>query len=99
VARDAEQYLPLMAHRDAPQVTAPQIGAHYVQAGLWRCFAIRDGNLITGQQSFSGEQTARPVLDRWADSHAGPSCGSLAGTFVSSCDHGHRGTGCSIVTR
>ncbi|MFO1151743.1 MAG: hypothetical protein U1E62_25490 [Alsobacter sp.] len=30
------------------------LGANYVQAGLWRCFAIRDGNLVTGQQNFSG---------------------------------------------
>ena len=75
---------PLMAHRGAPQVTAPQIGANYVQAKLWRGFAIRDGNLITGQQNFSGEETARLLLDRWADSHAGPSPGSPEGTFVSS---------------
>ncbi len=38
------------------------IGANYVQAGLWRSFAIRDGNLITGQQNFSGEETARLVV-------------------------------------
>jgi putative intracellular protease/amidase len=25
-----------------------KIGANYVQAGLWRGFAVRDGNLITG---------------------------------------------------
>jgi len=24
------------------------IGADYVQAGLWRSFAARDGNLVTG---------------------------------------------------
>jgi len=35
------------------------IGANYVQAGLWRSFAVRDGNLITGQQNFSGAETAR----------------------------------------
>jgi putative intracellular protease/amidase len=29
------------------------LGANYVQAGLWRDFAVRDGNLITGQQNFS----------------------------------------------
>jgi putative intracellular protease/amidase len=40
-----------------------KIGANYVQAGLWRGFAIRDGNLITGQQDFSGEETARLLLD------------------------------------
>ncbi len=38
------------------------LGANYVQAGLWRGFAIRDGNLITGQQNFSGEETARMVV-------------------------------------
>jgi putative intracellular protease/amidase len=38
-------------------------GANYVQAGMWRGFAIRDGNLITGQQNFSGEETARLVVE------------------------------------
>jgi putative intracellular protease/amidase len=33
-----------------------------VQAGLWRGFAVRDGNLITGQQNFSGAETARAVI-------------------------------------
>ncbi|MGD0813818.1 MAG: type 1 glutamine amidotransferase domain-containing protein [Verrucomicrobiota bacterium] len=40
-----------------------KLGANYVQAGLWRGFAIRDGNLITGQQNFSGEETARLVVE------------------------------------
>jgi len=40
-----------------------KLGANYVQAGLWRGFAIRDGNLITGQQNFSGEDTARLVVE------------------------------------
>ena len=39
-----------------------EIGANYVQAGMWRGFAIRDGNLVTGQQNFSGEETARLVV-------------------------------------
>jgi len=38
------------------------LGANFVQAGLWRGFAIRDGNLITGQQNFSGEETARAMV-------------------------------------
>ena len=38
------------------------LGANYVQAGLWRSFAIRDGNLITGQQNFSGAETAELVI-------------------------------------
>ena len=40
-----------------------EIGANYVQAGLWRSFAVRDGNLITGQQNFSGAETARLVVE------------------------------------
>jgi putative intracellular protease/amidase len=40
-----------------------RIGARYVQAGLWRGFAIRDGNLITGQQNFSGGETAALIVE------------------------------------
>jgi putative intracellular protease/amidase len=40
-----------------------KIGANYIQSGLWRGFAVRDGNLITGQQNFSGEETARLLVD------------------------------------
>ena len=39
------------------------IGANYLQAGLWRSFAVRDGNLVTGQQNFSGAETARLVIE------------------------------------
>jgi putative intracellular protease/amidase len=39
-----------------------RIGANFVQAGLWRPFAIRDGNLITGQQNFSGAATAEVLV-------------------------------------
>lgn len=39
------------------------VGANYVQAGMWRGFACRDGNLITGQQNFSGAETARAVIE------------------------------------
>ncbi len=38
------------------------IGANYIQSGLWRGFAIRDGNLITGQQNFSGSETAKLII-------------------------------------
>ena len=38
------------------------IGANYIQAGRWRGFAVRDGNLVTGQQNFSGAETARVVI-------------------------------------
>jgi putative intracellular protease/amidase len=39
-----------------------KLGANYIQAGLWRGFAVRDGNLITGQQNFSGSETAEAVI-------------------------------------
>jgi putative intracellular protease/amidase len=39
-----------------------RLGVNYVQAGMWRGFAIRDGNLITGQQNFSGRETAELVV-------------------------------------
>jgi putative intracellular protease/amidase len=38
------------------------IGANYVRSGLWRGFAVRDGNLVTGQQNFSGAETARLIV-------------------------------------
>jgi putative intracellular protease/amidase len=40
-----------------------RIGANYVQAGLWKGSAVRDGNLITGQQNFSGAETAKAVIE------------------------------------
>lgn len=39
-----------------------KLGANYIQAGLWKGFAIRDGNLITGQQNFSGAETAAVII-------------------------------------
>ncbi len=39
------------------------LGANYIQAGLWRGFAVRDGNLVTGQQNFSGAETAAVVIE------------------------------------
>lgn len=40
-----------------------ELGANYIQAGLWKGFAVRDGNLITGQQNFSGAETATLVIE------------------------------------
>ena len=37
-------------------------GANYVQAGLFKPFAIRDGRLITGQQQYSGRKVAQLVI-------------------------------------
>jgi putative intracellular protease/amidase len=39
------------------------LGANFVQAGLWKGFAIRDGNLVTGQQNFSGGEVAQTILE------------------------------------
>lgn len=38
-------------------------GANYVQAGLFKPFAIRDMNLITGQQQYSGAKVAELVIE------------------------------------
>jgi putative intracellular protease/amidase len=51
----------LMPWRIEDELT--KLGANYVQAGMWRGFAVRDGNLITGQQNFSGAETAKLVIE------------------------------------
>jgi putative intracellular protease/amidase len=38
-------------------------GANYVQGGLFKAFAVRDGNLITGQQQYSGRKVAELVIE------------------------------------
>jgi putative intracellular protease/amidase len=40
-----------------------KLGANFIQAGLWKGFAIRDGNLVTGQQNFSGGEVANVILE------------------------------------
>jgi putative intracellular protease/amidase len=40
-----------------------ELGANYIQTGMWKGFAVRDGNLITGQQNFSGSETAKMVIE------------------------------------
>ena len=37
-------------------------GANYIQAGLFKDFAVRDGRLITGQQQYSGKKVAELVI-------------------------------------
>jgi putative intracellular protease/amidase len=37
-------------------------GANYIQAGLFKAFAVRDGRLVTGQQQYSGREVARVVI-------------------------------------
>jgi putative intracellular protease/amidase len=38
-------------------------GANYIQAGLFKAFAVRDMNLITGQQQYSGRKVAELVIE------------------------------------
>jgi len=37
-------------------------GANYVQGGLFKAFAVRDGNLTTGQQQYSARKVADAVI-------------------------------------
>ena len=37
-------------------------GANYVQAGLFKAFAMRDGRLITGPQQYSGRKVAQVLI-------------------------------------
>lgn len=39
-----------------------RLGGIYTQGGLWRGYAVRDGNLITGQQQFSGDDVGELVI-------------------------------------
>ncbi|MCA9709614.1 MAG: type 1 glutamine amidotransferase domain-containing protein [Myxococcales bacterium] len=45
------------------QPTLEERGARYVDGGMWADFAVADGNLITGQQQYSGASVARLVLE------------------------------------
>jgi putative intracellular protease/amidase len=38
-------------------------GANYINGGLFKAFAVRDGRLVTGQQQYSGRRVAEMVID------------------------------------
>jgi putative intracellular protease/amidase len=38
-------------------------GANYIQGGMFKAFAVRDGRLITGQQQYSGRAVAQMVIE------------------------------------
>ncbi|HEX4282581.1 MAG TPA: type 1 glutamine amidotransferase domain-containing protein [Solirubrobacteraceae bacterium] len=38
-------------------------GANYVQGGMFKAYAVRDGRLITGQQQYSGRKVAQMVIE------------------------------------
>jgi putative intracellular protease/amidase len=40
-----------------------KIGANYVKSHPWASYAVKDGNLITGQQNLSGEETAELIVE------------------------------------
>jgi putative intracellular protease/amidase len=40
-----------------------QRGANYINGGLFKAFAVRDGRLITGQQQYSGRKVAQMVIE------------------------------------
>jgi putative intracellular protease/amidase len=40
-----------------------QRGANYVQGGLFKAFAVRDGRLITGQQQYSARKVAQMLME------------------------------------
>jgi putative intracellular protease/amidase len=42
-------------------------GANYIQAGMFKAFAVRDMNLITGQQQYSGRKVAELVIEALGD--------------------------------
>jgi putative intracellular protease/amidase len=42
-------------------------GANFIQAGLFKAFAVRDQHLITGQQQYSGEKVAELVIAALGD--------------------------------
>lgn len=42
---------------------ARERGANYVEDGLWKAYAVRDGRLITGQQQYSGRKVAGLVIE------------------------------------
>ena len=35
---------------------------NFIVSGMFKLFAVRDGNLTTGQQQFSGDVAAEPVV-------------------------------------
>ena len=46
---------------------ARERGANFIQAGLFKAFAVRDQGLITGQQQYSGRRVAELVIQALGD--------------------------------
>ena len=58
---DAAVGMTVMPYRVEDELRAR--GANFVQAGLLKAFAVRDQNLITGQQQYSGAKVAELVVE------------------------------------
>jgi putative intracellular protease/amidase len=58
---DAAVGMTVMPYRVEDELRAR--GANFVQAGLLKAFAVRDQNLITGQQQYSGAKVAALVIE------------------------------------
>jgi putative intracellular protease/amidase len=58
---DAAVGQPVMPFRIEEE--ARKRNANYVQAGLFKAFAVRDNQLITGQQQYSGTKVAHLVIE------------------------------------
>jgi putative intracellular protease/amidase len=58
---DAEIFSPDGGKCEADAMSDPEDASQW--QALWKGFAIRDGNLITGQQNFSGGETARLLIE------------------------------------
>ena len=42
---------------------AKKLGANFITGGMFKPFAVRDGRLVTGQQQYSGRETAKLVIE------------------------------------
>jgi putative intracellular protease/amidase len=53
----------VVAGGQAPMFNFEKAAALHAKFVDWRSFAVRDGNLVTGQPNFSGAETARLVIE------------------------------------
>jgi putative intracellular protease/amidase len=45
------------------ETAAKERGANFIQGGLFKAFAVRDGRLITGQQQYSSVATVKLLIE------------------------------------
>jgi putative intracellular protease/amidase len=59
----ADQYVGRQVMPFRVEDEARKLGANFITAPAWQPFAFRDGQLITGQQQYSGTAVARLVIE------------------------------------